>query len=221
MKIRVLRFEGRVDVLFYGTILRKIFGYRRVESNEFPEEILNFSKVLGEILPICETTIFVKGENWVFLRAEKSKDSLEKICCIIGKQHRFIRQKQRELSFDFLTLFLFDIDAAENYKRCKVCINNAEILKSLAVETPEKIVIEASKFLPSEKRERIDKCRQIIVSDSASLSKSLKQEFTLIKALIGWRCYYHFFETLFEYEKCRKRVLSMLSEDLLRIFEEG
>ena len=83
MKIRILRFEGRIDILFYGTILRRIFGYRRIENDEFPGKILNFSKTLGEIFPVCDVTAFSKGKNWFFLKAENSKDSLEKICCII------------------------------------------------------------------------------------------------------------------------------------------
>jgi hypothetical protein len=220
MKIRVLCFEGRVDVLFYGTLLRKVFGYKQVKRSSPEEiEIKRFLSDFGEIIPIDDSTILKKDRNWFFLKAENGKDSLKDECCTIGEKAKFVERKSRQLNIDFLSLFLFDNDANADEEVCRNCLTDNRFA-TLLVETPEKLVVKAFSVFPGDQRTAFENCRQIIIQPDTSYSKRLKQEFTLIKAVIGWKCYYNLFENILEHQECKDRILSMIPDQLIQIFKE-
>ncbi len=203
--------EGVTDKIMYKTLFTKVFGFDELKGSEL-EAIQNDLRLSDSLVPFKDSiVIFSEGRSsLVVIKNKNGRDELFKFAedSVHGIKplKRSVKSPPKVDGFDFnikmfRIIFIFDEDVAPNKisKLRNLYTAHKEVLIDTQ-PTPEKIGLEFFNIYLSQQepewRELFDEC-------GAKLERLLKNHdfskvrFNLMKAMIGERCYYQLFETLF------------------------
>ncbi|MDQ7032443.1 MAG: hypothetical protein Q9M37_06980 [Desulfonauticus sp.] len=202
--------EGATDRIMYKTFFVNVLGYEEIKDKEL-EALQQEMRFGGELIPLKDSIVLFSSskQSLVIIKSKNGKDKLLKFArenvSAIKPLKRKVKENLQVENFyieiqQLFIAYVFDTDI--NLKKLEelteLYVNNQEVL--IATQpTPEDIVLKIfDNYFLNEKPEWKTWLQECSKKLERLFSKHIdKRKTCLIKAMIGERCYYHLFETLF------------------------